>query len=192
MSSPQGNGLGRGFQSRLNRVAENRAPIEAAKPQVELLPDWKAKFKLPVTLVAAVLLGMLAVFIARAARFHVMGGVQTGVNPGFNMIIVAGVAIICAVLILRLLNIKGYASSAAPAVGVFAMIGLMHNFVHAAPGAFELFFSKEWTDDVISYSEPGSIYFGGNYFNVLNSLEDIAGDPEEQELPKVRRGTGLS
>lgn len=187
MGSPQGRAPSDGFQSRLNRMADRRAPIDAAKPQVDLLPDWKANIKHPVTLVSAVLLGMLAVFIARLARFHLTGGTLAGNNADVTMIIDASVALACAFAVFGILKIKGYDFKAAQAVGVILMVGLMHNFVQAAPGAFGLLFSKEWTQDIVNNSESGSIYLRGKYIVVLPSGEDVADEPEEPELPKVRR-----
>ena len=187
MSSPQGRAPSNGFQNRLNRVAAQRAPGDAAKPTVEVLPDWKANIKQPVTLIAAGLSGMLAVFIARFLRFHLMGGTLAGDNPDVTMIIDGGIAIACAFLVFHFLNIKGHSLKAAQIVGIVAMIGLMHNFVHAAPGAFGLLFSEAWTEDIVNYSEPGSIYIRGSYIVVLPSADDVADEPEDQALPKVRR-----
>ena len=187
MSSPQGGKPDGGFQDRLTRVADRRAPIDAAKPHVDVLPDWKADIKQPVTLVAAVVLGMLAVFIVRLLRVHLMGGTLAGDNADITMIIDGGIAIAGAFLVFHLLRIKGLKFKAAQTIGIVTMIGLMHNFVHAAPGAFGLLFSDEWSEDIVEYSEPGSIYFRGMFFTVLPPEEEVAEEPETPELPKVRR-----
>ena len=187
MSGPQDNAPNDGFQSRLNRMAELRAPIDAAKPQVDLLPDWRANIKGPVTLVAAVLVGIFAVFLARLARFHLTGGTLAGDNPDVTMIIDAGIAVAVSFVVFSLLKIRGREFKVAQVVGVMAMIGIMQNFVHAAPSAFGLLFSKQWAEDVVTHSEPGSIYIRGKYIAVLPSEEDVADEPEERALPKVRR-----
>jgi hypothetical protein len=187
MSGPQGNAPNNGFQSRLTRVADRRAPIDAGKPHVDLLPDWKANIKRPVTLVAAVFVGIFGVFLARLIRFHLTGGTLAGDNPDITLIIDAGIAVVVSFVVFRLLKIKGREFNVAQLVGVIAMIGIMQNFVHAAPGAFGLLFSKQWAEDVVTYSEPGSIYIRGKYIVVLPSDEDIADEPEERALPKVRR-----
>ncbi len=187
MSSPQGGTPDSSFQERLNRMADRRAPIEAAKPEVDVLPEWKANIRYPAALVGAALLGMLAVFVARFVRFHLMGGTLAGDDPDFTMLIDGGIAAACSFLIFGMLRFEGHEFKAAQTFGIVAMIGLMHNFVHAAPGAFGLMFSKQWTEDIVTYSEPGSLYFRGFYFQVLPSGEEVADEPEERELPKVRR-----
>lgn len=187
MSSPQGNAPNNGFQSRLNRMAEQRAPTDAAKPQVDLLPDWKANIRYPAAIVASALVGMLAVFVARLVRYHIMGGTLAGDDPDFTMIIDGSIAVACSFLLFGMLKFKGKEFKVAQTVGIIAMIGLMHNFVHAAPSAFGLLFSTEWADDIVSYSEPGSVYFRGFYFVVIPSGDDVADEPQKRELPKVRR-----
>lgn len=187
MSSPQGKAPNNGFQSRINRMAERQAPIDAAKPHVELLPDWKANIRYPAAIVASALVGMLAVFVARFVRFHLMGGTLAGDDPDFTMIIDGAVAVACSFLLFGMLKFNGKEFKAAQTAGVVAMMGLMHNFVLAAPSAFGLLFSKEWTDDIVTYSEPGSIYFRGLYIVVIPSGDDVADEPEKRALPKVRR-----
>ncbi|MDD9923154.1 MAG: hypothetical protein OXQ92_12895 [Boseongicola sp.] len=159
------------FQDRLARVAEKREPIEAAKPYVQAVPDWKQNAKYPAALVAAAALGMLAVFAARYVRFHLFGGTMAGDDPDFTMIIDAGIAMACAFALFAMLRFSDKSMKTAQTFGIVFMIGVMHNMVHVAPGLFSTLFSEEWTEDIIAYSEPGSIYFRGNYFKVIEDKE---------------------
>ena len=212
--SGQGSGTpDRGFQDRINRVQERRAPIEASRPQVDLLPDWKENIRYPASLIGAAFLGMFAVFFARFARFHLMGGTLSGEAPDLTMIIDAGLAVLAALVIFGAIGMTlresdraerhGFFSIAslggnpvklAIVVGVAIMIGTMHNMVHSAPKAFSVVFSPEWAADVVEFSAPGSIYYRGNYFVVFPQTEAVAEDvdptgdgAEEKVLPKVRR-----
>jgi len=212
--SGQGTGTpDRGFQNRINRVQELRAPIEAARPRVDVLPDWRENVRYPATLVGMALLGMLAVFIARFVRFHLIGGTLSGDSPDITMLIDAGLAALAGLMILAAFGLTARQLSREEGQGVFSlktlgensvkaalvagiaiMIGTMQNMVHSMPSVFKLVFSEEWTEDVVTYSEPGSIYFRGNYYVVLPQAEDAApvdaDAPEEGEkkaLPKVRR-----
>jgi len=212
--SGQGTGTpDRGFQNRINRVQELRAPIEAARPRVDVLPDWRENVRYPATLVGMALLGMLAVFIARFVRFHLIGGTLSGDAPDITMLIDAGLAALAGLMILATVGLTARQLSrgedhgvfslktlgensarAALVVGIAIMIGTMQNMVHSIPSVFSFVFSEEWTEDVVTYSEPGSIYFRGNYYVVLPQAEDTApvdaDAPEEGEkkaLPKVRR-----
>ncbi|MGI9391487.1 MAG: hypothetical protein ACR2O1_15630 [Boseongicola sp.] len=187
MSSVQGTARPTGFKSRLNRVEAKRAPIDAAKPDVELLPDWKANLRQPMMLSAAVIFGMVAVFLVRLARFHLMGSLPAMEIPDVTMLIDGGIAMICLFLVFRLLKGTPRKIKAAHALGVVAMVGLMHNFVHSAPGVFGLLFSKEWTAVTVAYSEPDSIYVGSKYVVFLPPDDGKAAEQEIQALPKVRR-----
>ena len=212
MSGPGTGTPDSGFQDRLNRMQERRAPIEAARPQVDVLPDWKENVRYPATLVGMALLGMLTVFISRFVRFHLLGGTLAGEAPDITMMIDAGLAAVAGFVIYTavglsmrngnraergsIFSLNGLGDNpvkAALVVGIAIMIGTMHNMVHKVPSAFSLIFSDEWTEDVLTYSEPGSIYFRGNYFVVLPQGEETAteeAEPAEEEkksLPKVRR-----
>ena len=216
MSGPGTGTPDSGFKDRLNRMQERRAPIEAARPQVDVLPDWKENVRYPATLVGMAVLGMFAVFVVRYVRFHLMGGTLAGNDADITMIIDAGLAGVAAFIIysavgltmrdanraergsmFSLNNLGDNPVKAALVVGIAIMIGTMHNMVHSAPGLFGALFSEEWTEDVVAFSEPGSIYFRGNYFTVLPQSEATIADDtapsgsgeasEEKALPKVLR-----
>ena len=107
MSSPQGGTPDSGFQERLNRVAEARAPIDAAKPQVAVIPDWKENLKYPAAIVGSALVGMLAVFVARYVRFHIMGGSLAGDDADITMLIDGGIGAACGFLLFAMLRFEG-------------------------------------------------------------------------------------
>lgn len=181
MSSPQSGSPNRSFQSRLNRVAEKHAPLEAEKTEVQVIPDWKENFKYPAALVGAALVGMLAVFAARYARFHLMGGSLMGDDADITMAIDGAIGAACSFLLFTVLRFEGTDFKAAQTVGIVAMITIMHNFVHAAPAPFKMLFSEQWTEDVIAATEPNSILFRGASF-ILYEGEDAA-----PTIPVVRR-----
>ncbi len=181
MSAMSSAGPDGSFQERLNRVAEARAPLEANKVDVSPLPDWKQNIKYPAALVGAALLGMVAVFVARYVRFHMMGGSLAGDDPDITMMIDAGIGAACSFVLFAMLRFKGAEFKAAQSFGIAAMIVVMHNAVHAAPKLFDLVFSPEWTEEVIASTEPNSILFRGVSFVVY---EDEEAAPA---MPTIRR-----
>ena len=208
MSGPMNSSPNGDFHARLKRVANARAPVEATRPQVAVILDWKENIRYPAKLVGAALLGMFAVFIARYARFHLMGGTMAGEDADFTMLIDAGLAAAVSFAIFTAMGLTGGEArraerggglaalgdnpvKAAQVAGIAIMVASMHNFVHAAPRAFDVIFSPEWTADIVEYSAPGSLYFRGNYFQVLPEGETEVAEPDavpvEKELPKVRR-----
>jgi|GEM_PF-1941020 len=192
MSSPQTGSPDSSFQNRLNRVAEKRAPIEAAKPEVAVLPDWKESIKHPSAIVGAALVGMLAVFVARYARYHLMGGSLAGDDADITMMIDGAIGVACSFVLFSALRFKGAEYKAAQTFGIFAMIMIMHNFVHAAPRVFNTVFSPQWTQEVIAMTEPNSILFRGATFVLYEEKvsAEAASEEEAPALPKVRRMGG--
>ena len=189
MSSPPTGSPDSNFQARLNRLAEARAPIEAARPEVAVVPDWKENIKYPAALVGAFLVGMLAVFFARYARFHLMGGTLAGEDADITMVIDAAIGGACSFMLFAILRFRGKEFKAAQTFGIFAMIMVMHNFVHMAPGAFNAVFSKKWTDDVIAYTEPNSILFRGASFVLYEDTETA--EAKTSAKPTIRRAGKL-
>ena len=181
MSSPPSGTPNAGFQDRLNRVAEARAPIDAAKPQVSVIPDWKENIRYPAKLVGCALVGMMAVFVARYVRFHMMGGTLAGEDADITMLIDGGIGAACGFLLFAILRFDGKEYKAAQTFGIVAMVMVMHNLVHYMPGVFNTLFSETWTEDVIAYTEPNSILFRGNSFVLYETESQVA------EAPAVRR-----
>lgn len=195
MSSPQSGTPDSNFQERLNRVAAARAPIEAAKPQVDVLPDWKQNIRYPAALVLTALGGVVAVLIARYVRFHLMGGSLTGEDTDITMIIDGAIAAACSFLIFGMMRFREPTFKLAQTIGIAAGIMTTHNLVHAAPGLFDKVFSTEWTDEVIAYTEPNSILFRGVTFVLIEpETAVVAGDgtgASNASTPIVRRAGKL-
>ena len=197
------------FQDRLNKITNKSAPAEPdpmdkfrafetgaapaapVKPEeVQLLPDWKENIKYPATLVGASLLGMVSVFVARYARYHLTGTSLSGSDPDITMLIDGGIAAGAGFLLFSLFRFSAKEYKFAQTVGIMIMVCVMHNFVHSAPKTFGVLFSPEWTEEVIAMTEPGSILFRGVSFVVNPPAEDVAAaepEPEVKKLPTVRR-----
>ena len=181
MSSNQSGGPDNTFHDRLNRVAEHRAPIEAAKGPFDVLPDWKSGISGKVGLLLALLVGVLAVLIVRIASFHLMGTAMISENADMTLAIETGAALALSFVIFMLLPFKGPQFKMAQFAGVLVMISMMHNVVHSAPSLFGALFSPEWASEVTTMTEPNSLYLRGEVIHFVK--------PEEVEKakPTVRR-----
>ncbi|MGR3515418.1 MAG: hypothetical protein ACU0GG_21855 [Paracoccaceae bacterium] len=185
MSSPMGDaGPARSFESRLNRVADARAPHEANKPEVSVLPDWKQdvahKFGLPIALV----FGAMAVFAVRLAQFHINGTALVSSTPDMTMAIEAGVVILLSVIVMLMMPMQSALVKLGYLVGVGVGLVAMHNAVHMVPAVFSLAFSQGWTESVVAVTEPNSIYFLGE--SIVVAPELVAED-EAPVKPTVLR-----
>ena len=167
------------FQERIQRIQSGgpgtMGEILVGPPDEEALRNSKKSKKgasarstrrlsltYPVKIAALFLAGMAAVLVARLIRFHFMGGTLAGDDPDFALMLDGGIAIAVAFCVGMLLRAKGSAFTTAKIVGIAAMIGCMHNLVHAAPGVFASVFSLEWVEEVVDMTEPNSILFRGN------------------------------
>ena len=175
------------FQQRIARIAAKNAPPSMDDDPlyedkgVSPLPDWRENVRYPASLVGAALAGAAAVFAARFARFHLTGGSLAGTDPDITMMIDGGLAALVSFILFQMLRFEGAEYKAAQTAGIFGMVCIMHNFVHAAPGAFNLMFSPQWTEEVTAMTEPKSILFRGISFVVF---ED---EDEKPKMPVVRR-----
>lgn len=184
MSSPQSATPNAGFQDRLNRVAERRAPHEAERPEIEVLPDWRENAHGPAGIAAAIVTGILAVVIVRIARFHVMGVALVSDSPDMTLAIEAAASLLLSFMIFLLLPWKGIQYRFLQFAGVALTALTMHNAVHSAPGLFRLAFSPEWTDRVLAQTEPGSMYVRGHSVPFAGKIKEEEPEPEAPALPR--------
>lgn len=185
MSSPQSATPNAGFNDRLNRVAERRAPHEAQRPQIEVLPDWRDNARGPAGIAAAIVTGILAVVVVRIARFHVMGVALVSDRPDLTLAIEMAASLILSFMIFMLLPWKGVQYRFLQFAGVALMALTMHNMVHSAPGLFRLVFSPEWTDRVLAETEPSSMYIRGHSVPFAGKIKEEVAEVEEPVLPQL-------
>lgn len=185
MSSPMGEaGPARSFQSRLNRVERARAPSEARKPAVSVLPDWKRDLARKSGIPAAILCGMVSVLVVRVIAFHTTGNAMISSTPDLTMALETAAAIALGLLFFTFLPFRGLATKLAQIAAVAVTITAMHNAVHAAPGLFSLLFSPVWAAEVTAGTEPRSILIRGEVIPLTAPLED---EEEEKVLPTILR-----
>lgn len=189
MSSPQSATPNNEFQNRLNRVAERRAPHEAERPVIDVLPDWKENARGPAGIGAAIVVGILAVIVIRLVRYHVFGVAMVSDTPDLTLAMETGASLLLSILVFMALPWKGLQYKFLQLGGVVLMITTMHNMVHSAPGLFSLAFSSEWTDMVIAETDPNSMYVRGHSLPFTGSTKteevaEAAAEPEQPALPR--------
>lgn len=199
MSGAIPTGQNQGFQDRLKRIEQARAPdladlVDADgnpipdRTHVSPLPDWKQNLRYPALLAAATVAGMFGVFVARFVRFHLTGGTLAGGEAAdLTMVIDGAIAAMASFVVFTLLRFDGKELKAAQTLGVAIMICTMHNLVHAAPRVFDAVFSPVWTAEVIEFTEPKSILFRGVSFVLVPEKEPEQPEQPEKKLPTIRR-----
>ena len=187
MSSPNSGKPNAGFHDRLNRVAERRAPHEAGRQPVDVLPDWKENASGPAGIVLAILVGILAVLVVRLVRFHFTGQAMVTDSPDMTMAMETAGAMALSLVVFFMLPWRGFQYKLLQFGGVVLMITTMHNAVHSTPGVFRLAFSSDWTDTVLANTEQGSMYVRGTSMPFAGKIreEEVAEAEVEPEAPKL-------
>lgn len=164
------------FQARLARISQTAAQPEQrymAKTKVKpkrksgrpvKVSDWRENIRYPGAIVGAFLLGMIMVLLLSYIRFHLGMGALAGDEAKGMMLADLALAIAGGFVIKQIFHFEAKVFQSAQMAGVFAMVAVMHNFVHWMPKPFELAFSPDWTAQVIASTEPNSLLFGGASF----------------------------
>ncbi|MDJ1008699.1 MAG: hypothetical protein QNJ13_12855 [Paracoccaceae bacterium] len=139
----------------------------APKKEVSPVPSLRENLAYPMSLVGAFFVGMLAVFAARYARFHIAGGSMVGEDADIAMMMDGALAMGVGFVFRSFFRFETKDYITAKTVGIAAMIALMHNLVHWAPGVFAGLFDEEYVEMTLELTEPNSILFRGMSF-VIN------------------------
>lgn len=118
----------------------------------------------PVSMVAAVLLGVASHCIGQIARYHVQGLPDLKANPDIETLgqVILGIVISIALGYVFRLQSKSFATlkSTGAVIGVL----FMHNAVHLYPKAFAVVTSGLWVNQVVSHTQPHSMLWRGISF----------------------------
>ena len=136
------------------RLAQIEARRQSAAPQSAPKRDLADRLY-ALSLVAAFLVGMLVVFAARYARFHL-----TGVTPGSteiasnNLLVDFSLAFMAGILLHQIFHFKRPEHVGAKTFGMVVCAVTMHIPVHYFPDLFAVVFSPDWVHQVIRLTEP--------------------------------------
>ena len=144
------------------RFAERVARIEASRSKAAPKPAAKAAgwsgVGYVLSLLAAFGVGVLVVFAARYARFHLTGMVPGAAGLGRSTMATDVVlAFLAGFVLQQIFHFRRPEHVGAKTIGMFAAMFTMHMAVHAWPGLFELLFSDVWVRQVIRLTDPSAI-----------------------------------
>ena len=118
----------------------------------------------PVSMVAAVVLGVVSHCIGQIARYHVQGLPDLKANPDIETLgqVLLGIVISIGLGYVFRLQSRSYTTlkSAGAVIGVL----FMHNAVHLYPKAFAVMTSALWVNQVVSHTQPHSMLWRGISF----------------------------
>ena len=115
----------------------------------------------PLTMLVALILGMMAVFAVKLLRFHLAGNVAIGTEPLNDLALESALALILCVAVGRWIWHDAGRMRSWQAMGVLFMAVGWHNIVHLVPNLFRLLFSEIWTAHVLATTEFSSLIIRG-------------------------------
>ncbi|MQY41492.1 hypothetical protein GG681_02470 [Epibacterium sp. SM1969] len=116
------------------------------------------------SLIGALLSGILTVALVRYVRFHLTGEGEIGGPVAFLMD--AGIAIVACLAIKEIFKLHDAEFKAAQGVGVFLMVMMMHNLAFWAPRMMSAAFSPAWVFQQQQDTVPNSIWIMVQYVEI--------------------------
>lgn len=114
------------------------------------------------SIVMSVLLGVICLMAARYVRFNFAEIPTAGTGATTLTVMDCGIALFLALLVGGMLQLKTFRHVLGQVSGIAVMLVAMHNLVWIYPGEFAQVYSQAYVDQVISLTEPLSIYFNGS------------------------------
>ncbi len=118
----------------------------------------------PLSMIAALLLGMISYAAGRLLQFRLNGMPDPTINPNTVMVSEAVIGFAIAVVTGFLLHLRGKELTSVKSAGVVMGSLFFHNVVHAFPQLFEMAFSPMWVSRVLTTTEAGSLLWRGISF----------------------------
>jgi len=172
------------FQQRIARISKDRGVTEVAAVK----QNYLSTLAYPLSFIGAAVIGALSVFLARYVRYHMGAGSLAGEGADTMMIMDVVMASMVGLFLKMIFRIQAQHYKSAQTVGVFAMVALMHNAVHAAPGVFTAVFSQEWVEQVVEMTDPKTLLFAGVSVPIGGEAHSPAKNSEPQHIQMQNGG----
>jgi hypothetical protein len=168
------------FDERLARIittsgasfADRQAAPSYAARTIEMMHNARH----PAGVLAAFILGLIAVFLVRFTRFQLGYGALTGDQAGMMMAVDLVLGVFIGYFLRQVFSFAAREFQLAHGLGVLLMVIGMHNIVHKAPAQFAQLFSDTWVKQLIHDTKPGTLLFRG-----------ISVEMEETQYPATSR-----
>ena len=159
------------FQARLGRINDPRNTYWTDPETGINVPRRLSKAvilnnSLPVkqsmmSVVMSVILGVICLMAARYIRFHFAAIPDFGTGAMTLTVVDCGIAAFLALMIGGIVKLKTLRHVFGQMSGIAVMLVAMHNLVWIFPTEFAQVYSQAYVDQVISMTEPQSLYFNG-------------------------------
>jgi len=172
------------FASRIGRLRDQHAPAAAGTRGGQ---SGSARLLgLASSMICACLLGMLAVALTRLALLHIVGPPDPDANADIVMLAEGGIALGATVLAAYMLRLTASAHVVLAGFGFWIALLGMHNLVHRYPEGWTMLYSERWVWYVTQMTEPNTLYFRGNSYDLGNILAFATRDGSKPEI-KINR-----
>jgi hypothetical protein len=153
------------FQDRIQRITTEKEQAKTAfgaQNRTSKTHQFLNNAKYPLSICAAALSGLVAVFLVRYVRFQLMGPEVS--SSGIAVFLFDAVFAIAGCLAIKeLFRMHSPEFKSAQGLGIFIMVISMHNFAFWAPDFMSSAFSRDWVSAQKENATPNSIFLGGTY-----------------------------
>lgn len=153
------------FQQRMDRLSVKHGVLFDEDDVMVEQPGLLGRLYLKLGPFISLLIGILSVFVVRLAIYHVT---KTAIVSGAPLITFAleigGALLVALIILLMAFPFKGFKCHLALVLGVLIGGFFMHNAVHEYPDTFATLFSPEWTNMMLTQTEPGSAFILGELY----------------------------
>jgi hypothetical protein len=139
-------------------------PRRERKAQVTGFRAFVSNAVYPVSMVAAVVLGMVSHAIGQIARYHVQGLPDLNANPDIETLVQVILGIVIAMALGYVFRLQSRNFMTLKSTGAVIGVLFMHNAVHLYPAGFAAVTSPMWVNQVVSHTQPYSMLWRGISF----------------------------
>lgn len=137
-------------------IYHGAGPVKKSK-----VSEFRINVGYPISLVAALLVGMLAYTLGRYVRFKVLTSLPQDLSIDADISLNALIALLTTVVLSRLFKLTTRLHYSLQALGIVAMTISFHNLVYLKPDLFNAAFSPVWVNEVMTETKPQSLFIRG-------------------------------
>jgi hypothetical protein len=167
------------FQKRLKRLTDGEAPRNVLWVGTDEYFEIPAKSKprkprglaalianaiYPISVMAAVSLGIIAHGLVLMLRYQIQGLPNANANPDIEMVAQLAMAFALSMVLGHFTGLRAQNFTSLKALGAGLGLLFFHNLVHMYPQVFDILFSKSWVNYVTQHTHAHSMVWRGISF----------------------------
>lgn len=139
-------------------------PINPHKVVTAPIKAMLVNLMYPMSLVLAVLVGVISHGIGMVLRYQVQGLPDLGANPDIEMVVQVVLGFAIAMVLGYVVGLRSNSLTPLKSAGSALGVLFFHNAVHMFPRLFAVLTSELWVNQMVTHTHPNSILWRGISF----------------------------